>query len=75
MSADSIELTFVRCPSCRSLVPAASSRCKMCGAGLEATAQPDKSEEERKKTGRVRQNTMTRSAQEPPPEREAGDGV
>lgn len=60
MSADSSELTFVRCPSCRSLVPAASSRCKMCGAGLDANAQADQSEEERKKTGRVRQNTLTR---------------
>ena len=28
------ELTFVRCPSCRSLVPAVSTRCRMCGAPL-----------------------------------------
>ncbi len=59
MSTDSSELTFVRCPSCRSLVPAASSRCKMCGASLDVSAQPDQSEEERKKSGRVRQHTMT----------------
>ncbi|MCI5066147.1 FHA domain-containing protein [bacterium] len=36
MATDSTELTFVRCPSCRSLVPAVSSRCRMCGAGLDA---------------------------------------
>lgn len=35
MATDSTELTFVRCPSCRSLVPAVSTRCRMCGAGLE----------------------------------------
>ena len=32
---DSTELTFVRCESCRSLVPAVSTRCRMCGAPLE----------------------------------------
>ena len=37
MATDSTELTFVRCPSCRSLVPAVSSRCRMCGAGLDAS--------------------------------------
>ena len=36
MATDSTELTFVRCPSCRSLVPAVSTRCRMCGATLEA---------------------------------------
>ncbi len=38
---DSLDLTFVRCPSCRSLVPAISTRCRMCGASLEATASAD----------------------------------
>ena len=37
MATDSTELTFVRCPSCRSLVPAVSSRCRMCGAGLDSS--------------------------------------
>ena len=32
---DSTELTFVRCPNCRSLVPAVSTRCRMCGAPLD----------------------------------------
>lgn len=36
MSADSTELTFIRCSSCRSLVPAMSTRCRMCGADLQA---------------------------------------
>ena len=40
---DSLDLTFVRCPSCRSLVPAISTRCRMCGASLEATAAADAS--------------------------------
>ena len=38
MSTDSTELTFVRCHSCRSLVPALSTRCRMCGATLEQEA-------------------------------------
>ncbi len=44
MSADSTELTFIRCSSCRSLVPAMSTRCRMCGADLQAkkpTATPE----------------------------------
>ena len=45
MSTDSTELTFVRCPSCRSLVPAAQKRCRMCGAVLDASGQPERSEE------------------------------
>lgn len=39
MSTDSTELTFVRCPSCRSLVPAVSTRCRMCGAAIDAQAK------------------------------------
>lgn len=41
MPTDSSDLTFVRCPSCRSLVPAVSTRCRMCGASLESTSEPD----------------------------------
>lgn len=36
MATDSTELTFVRCHSCRSLVPAISTKCKMCGAALNS---------------------------------------
>ncbi|MEZ4754321.1 MAG: FHA domain-containing protein [Bdellovibrionota bacterium] len=55
MATDSTELTFVRCPACRSLVPAMSSRCRMCGAGLDPVdeaqqAKDDDSVRERKKT-------------------------
>ena len=59
MSTDSTELTFVRCPSCRSLVPAISTRCRMCGATLEASAVPESSDQDQKKSGRVRQRTMS----------------
>lgn len=54
---DSTELTFVRCPSCRSLVPAVSARCRMCGATLEASAKPES--QNLNKKGRVRQRTMS----------------
>lgn len=53
---DSTELSFVRCPACRSLVPATSNRCRMCGSALEAEA-PKKAEEEPKNGSRVRQHT------------------
>lgn len=43
MATDSTDLAFVRCPSCRSLVPAVSTKCRMCGAGLEAGAHDDDS--------------------------------
>lgn len=52
---DSAELSFVRCPACRSLVPAASNRCRMCGSSLEGLAQTETKEEP--KNGRVRQHT------------------
>lgn len=59
MTSDSTELTFVRCPSCRSLVPAVSTRCRMCGATIDATAKSEESEKDAKKSGRVRQKTMS----------------
>lgn len=64
MSTDSTELTFVRCPSCRSLVPAVSTRCRMCGATLDASAKPEESGEDEKRSGRVRQHTMSQSHSE-----------
>lgn len=61
MSTDSTELTFVRCPSCRSLVPAVSTRCRMCGAALDpAAAGADESSAQ--SGGRVRQRTMSSKA-------------
>lgn len=60
MSTDSTELTFVRCPSCRSLVPAVSTRCRMCGATLDASAaKGEEAERDQAKTTRVRQRTMS----------------
>ena len=34
MSASEIELTFIRCSSCKSLMPSTASRCGMCGMDL-----------------------------------------
>lgn len=49
--------TFVRCPSCKSLVPALSTRCRMCGASIEVS---DSNQEQEEKRGtRIRQKTMT----------------
>lgn len=56
MATDRTELTFIRCPSCRSLVPALSKACRMCGASLDGVT---KGEEQEKKSGRVRQRTMS----------------
>lgn len=44
MSNESSELTFVRCPQCRNLVPAVSTKCRRCGAGLEASAAAPKAD-------------------------------
>lgn len=62
MSTDSTELTFIRCPSCRSLVPAVSTRCRMCGASLDAAATQAEGGENRA-AGRVRQRTMSTTPQ------------
>lgn len=59
MSTDSTELTFVRCPSCRSLVPAVSTRCRMCGAALDPAAKVDEASEAERRSSRVRQKTMS----------------
>lgn len=59
MATDSTELTFVRCPSCRSLVPAVSTRCRMCGASLDAAGKTQDEDDATRKSGRVRQRTMS----------------
>lgn len=60
MSTDSTELTFIRCPSCRSLVPAVSPRCRMCGAVLDAGKADAAGEKDNNKKvpARVRQQTV-----------------
>jgi len=60
MSTDSTELTFVRCPSCRSLVPAVSTRCRMCGASLESGDELTEEESQEPASNRVRQRTMSK---------------
>lgn len=64
MSTDSTELTFVRCPSCRSLVPAVSTRCRMCGATLDASNKLEETEEQKRAQSRVRQRTMSQPSSE-----------
>lgn len=60
MATDSTELTFVRCPACRSLVPAVSPRCRMCGSALEAGAKNAPTEgRDDVKQSRVRQRTTS----------------
>ena len=68
MSTDT-ELTFIRCPSCRSLVPAVSPRCRMCGAVLDggksdAAGSSDDSNASKKIPSRVRQQTVAVSDQD-----------
>lgn len=55
---DKNKLIFVTCPSCNSLVPALSTRCRMCGASLEASSE-NKKDEQPVRESRVRQKTMT----------------
>lgn len=62
MSTDSTELAFVRCPSCRSLVPAVSTRCRMCGETLDPSQKPEDGSGEAMKSGRVRQRTTASSS-------------
>ena len=66
MATDTTELTFIRCPDCRSLVPAMSSRCRMCGATLAKDAQADGSTSSGgnnpPSTSRVRQQTVATSS-------------
>ncbi len=64
MSADSTELTFVRCPSCRSLVPALSKSCRMCGAVLDAAGKAEDADAQQRRSGRVRQRTMSQGQDE-----------
>ncbi len=73
MSAEGGELTFVRCPSCRSLVPAVSTRCRWCGNSLGGSASSEAPKEETP-ARRVRQKTRSIQAGEyvPQPTREKG---
>ena len=63
MASETSELTFVRCPSCRSLVPASAARCRICNNPLEGGAKAEAGDTGRA-PGRVRQKTITASAEE-----------
>lgn len=54
MAVDETELSFIRCPNCRSLVPAVATRCRMCGFILKG-AEESASDE---RPSRVRQRTV-----------------
>jgi hypothetical protein len=64
MASETNELTFVRCPTCRSLVPASASRCRICNATLEAGGEKTSTAEPSTPGSRVRQKTVTASAEE-----------
>lgn len=53
MTTEETELTFIRCPGCRSLVPAIATRCRMCGELLEQSAA-DKAPEKAAERGAER---------------------
>lgn len=61
MASETNELTFVRCPSCRSLVPATASRCRICNNPLEGADGLGKAGESdaAKAASRVRQKTIS----------------
>ena len=60
MTAEETELTFIRCPSCRSLVPAVAARCRMCGHHF-AAEEDENAEvgEAAPRKSRVRQRTIS----------------
>ncbi len=62
MASETSDLTFVRCPTCRSLVPASASRCRICNATLEAGGKA--SSDATAGAGRVRQKTVSASPDE-----------
>lgn len=63
MASETSELTFVRCPSCRSLMPVSAPRCRHCNTPVDAGARGDSGDGNRP-VGRVRQKTITASAEE-----------
>jgi hypothetical protein len=62
MASESNELTFVRCPTCRSLVPASAAKCRICNASLDGGAKSAGSDTP--PPGRVRQKTVAAGADE-----------
>lgn len=58
MASETNELTFVRCPTCRSLVPASAARCRICNAALAAESSNDTNAES-VKPARERHRTVS----------------
>jgi Uncharacterised protein family UPF0547/FHA domain len=63
MSTERNDISFMRCPSCKSLVPTASKKCRMCGFVFE-TNDDNQTDEASLTSGRVRQRTVSRSREE-----------
>jgi Uncharacterised protein family UPF0547/FHA domain len=63
MSTDKNDISFMRCPSCKSLVPTASKKCRMCGFVFENSVDST-AEDNSLTSGRVRQRTVSRSREE-----------
>ena len=67
MSGEDTELTFIRCPSCRSLVPAVATRCRMCGhqfGAQETTEAPKSKTKQEVEETHVERNVLYSEAQE-----------
>lgn len=64
MASETNELTFVRCPTCRSLVPASASKCRICNAALDAGSKAATGDSAPPSGGRVRQKTVAAGAEE-----------
>lgn len=58
MTTEETELTFVRCPNCRSLALAAATRCKMCGHQL-GKSDGEAADDAAQRKSRVRQRTIS----------------
>ena len=58
MTTEETELTFVRCPNCRSLALAAATRCKMCGHQL-GKSEGEAADDAAQRKSRVRQRTIS----------------
>jgi len=41
MSKEEDELRYIRCPACRSLIPADAVRCRRCGAAVPGSSDTD----------------------------------
>lgn len=59
MTTEETEITFIRCPSCRSLVPSVATRCRMCGHQFQKAEGAPPSPGGDEKRSRIRQRTIS----------------